>query len=135
MATIKIKPVSAAQGRSDEYELTLLPAPDETNPKAEGLQSELRRAEDQLNALGHKPAAMVGLQKALGMSSWLLGTFAISGATAAKSWSPVLVEWLKGRAGRRVRLKKGDIEIEAGTVEEIARVWEIAHRSDQSTGS
>lgn len=62
MATIKVKSVSMVRGGPDDYELTLLPAPDEADPKAESLQGELRRADEQIHALGYNPAVGAGMQ-------------------------------------------------------------------------
>ena len=46
----------------------------------------------------------------------------------------ILVAWLQGRAGRKVRLKVGDIEAEARTAEEVEKLLLLAKqfRQDQS---
>ncbi|MCM3681274.1 hypothetical protein ACVOMT_20885 (plasmid) [Sphingomonas panni] len=133
MPAIKVKSISMLRGGADDFELALLPATDEADPKAETYQADLRQAEQEIRSLGYNPAVGSGIQKDLASASWLLGTFvfhAAAASVAVRPLVPVMVEWVKGRAGRRVRLKKGDTEIEASTVKELEKLWEIASRSD-----
>lgn len=135
MSAIRVKSVSMLRGGPDDFELALIPASDEADPKAATYQAELRQAEQEMRLLGYNPAVGSGIQKDLASGSWLLGTFLFHAAAvsvAARPLIPVMVEWVKGRAGRRVRLKKGDTEIEASTVKEIEKLWEIAHRPDDT---
>ena len=51
-------------------------------------------------------------------------------AVLASAFGPVLAgilgAWLQSKAGRKVRLKDGDIEIEARTVEEVGKLLDMA---------
>jgi hypothetical protein len=51
-------------------------------------------------------------------------------AVLAKAFGPaligILVAWLQSKAGRKVRYKDGDIEVEARTVEEAAKLIDMA---------
>lgn len=51
-------------------------------------------------------------------------------AVLASAFGPVLAgilgAWLQSKAGRKVRLKDGDIEIEAPTVEDVGKLLEMA---------
>ena len=135
MSTIRVTSISMLRGGPEDFELALLSAPDEADPKGASYQAELRQAEQEIRSLGYNPAVGSGIQKGAEFGSWLLGTFIFHAAAvsvAGRPLIPVLVEWVKGRAGRRVRLKKGDTEIEASTVKEIEKLWEIAHRPDDS---
>jgi hypothetical protein len=44
------------------------------------------------------------------------------------------VAWLQGRAGRKLRLKVGDVEVEARTVEEIEQLLQRAQALQASQG-
>lgn len=51
-------------------------------------------------------------------------------AVLAQAFGPVLTgilgAWLQSKAGRKVRFKDGDIEVEARTVEEVGKLLEMA---------
>jgi hypothetical protein len=49
----------------------------------------------------------------------------------------VLVAWLQGRAGRKVRLKFGDIEVEGRTSEDLKRLLELIdeHKAKPSSAA
>jgi hypothetical protein len=60
----------------------------------------------------------------MGGGSWLTGEFLMmfgSGGIGA-----VLVAWLNGRSGRKVRLKVGELEAEAPSVKELDALLERA---------
>lgn len=132
--TIKVKSVSMLRDGPDDFELALLPASDEADPKAPALQADLQQAEQAIRAQGYNPAVGTGIQKSLtAVGSWLLGTFVFKAAAGGagitfvgKALTPMMVEWLKGRAGRRVRIKVGDIEVEAATVKQAETLIERA---------
>lgn len=50
-------------------------------------------------------------------------------AVLATAFGPVLtgilVAWLQAKAGRKVRLKDGDIEVEARTIEEVGKLLDV----------
>lgn len=56
------------------------------------------------------------------------GTFAVHHAPEAAS---ILVAWLAGRNGRKVRIKIGDLEAEARTPEELEKILKKAHEIQQ----
>ena len=131
MMGINVKSVSMVRGSSNDVELRLIGAPDEGDPKDEAYQAELRRAEEGLRELGFDPAVGTGIQKSLTLGSWLLGIFVLrSISRAATPFVPVLVEWVKGREGRKIILEKGDRKVEARTMKEIRELWEIASKPD-----
>jgi hypothetical protein len=121
-----------------DFRLSLVASSDEADPRDSAYQNELRDVEQALRDEGLDIAVGSGFQKSANLGSWLTGDFIVhvgAAATfvsvAAKSLVPVLVEWVKGRAGRKVRLKKGDIEIEAQTPDEIERLWKVAAEDDE----
>lgn len=131
MTSIKVKRISMVRESDDDVELQLHGAPDEGDPKDEAYQAELRRVEEGLRELGFDPAVGTGIQKSLTLGSWLLGIFVLrSVSRAATPFVPVLVEWVKGREGRKIVLEKGDRKVEARTMKEIKELWEIASKPD-----
>ena len=54
------------------------------------------------------------------------GEIAVLAQTLGPVLTGVLGAWLQSKAGRKVRLKDGDIEVEAGTVEEVEKLFDMA---------
>src|SRR5438045_1224908 len=101
--------------------LTLNPA--ETDPplRSPEYQDSLLQIRDALFENGMPPSTVIELQESEAASQTVLtGSFSIE---LVKVVGPMLVgivaTWLAGRYGRKVRLKVGDIEAEARTVEEV----------------
>jgi hypothetical protein len=44
---------------------------------------------------------------------------------------PIIVEWIKGRAGQKVRITAGDKSVEAATIDEAERAWHLIAGNDQ----
>jgi hypothetical protein len=56
----------------------------------------------------------------------LVGDFMVPLAqVAVPALGGVLVGWLQGRAGRKVRAKVGDIEVEAATTDDVRRLLDL----------
>ena len=106
-----------------EIRLTLVPAGDDGDRFSEGCQRELRHFYDQLRAAQMKVRPRIFTMDSVGASGGLVGEFVIP---LAQVIGPMLggaaVAWLQGRAGRKLRLKVGDIEVEARTQEEIEQL-------------
>jgi len=80
-----------------------------------------------VRAQGVKVSSVVELQESVGSETVWLGKYTIE---VAKIAAPVLAgiigAWLQARYGRKARLKIGDIEAEARTVEEVEKLLEHA---------
>ena len=138
MSGIRIRSISVVPESDRDFKLTLVAGEGEQDLREAGYQAELHTIGECLREQGLNVAVGSGFQKAAGMSSWLTGEFIVHAAAtaalvsaAAKPMVPALVEWIRGRAGRKVRLKKGDVEIEARTVEEVERLWKTAEGDDE----
>ena len=114
-----------------DFELALLPASDE-DERSEEVQVALIEADKKFRALDVDLATGTSFGKAAGVGNWLNGDFVVHAAEAvlfaryvAKPFVPILAEWIKGQAGRKVRLRRGDVEVEAGTIEAAERAWKI----------
>lgn len=93
-----------------------------------------------LGAQGVKVSSLVDLEESAGSTGTpLLGTFTIELAKAAgptlAAVGVAVAAWVQGRYGRKARLKIGDIEAEARTVEEVEKLISRAKKFRQPTKS
>ncbi|CAE6827181.1 hypothetical protein [Paraburkholderia haematera] len=100
--------------------LTLVRSEDDQAAFSPGYQAELRQFYHLVRADGTRVSAVAFTMDTVGASGGLVGEFVIP---LAQVIGPVLgsaaVAWLQGRAGRKLRLKVGDIEVEANTQAEF----------------
>jgi hypothetical protein len=67
------------------------------------------------------------VRKGAGAGSYHLGEFLVSMTPAAfTAVTAVAAAWIHGRAGRKVRIKIGDVEAEASTMAEIDQLLKKA---------
>ncbi len=107
--------------------LTLVPAEADGDRAGEDCQRELRHCYEQLRASGMKVSPRIYTKDSAGAVGSLVGEFVIPLATTI---GPVLAAavsaWFQRRDGRKLRLKVGDIEVEAHSEEELERLLEQA---------
>jgi hypothetical protein len=108
---------------ADQIVLTPVPSSDEPDVPSEGTQAELRTFFEALHRHGVKATPNAIIRKAVGAGWTFFGDFFIPIAQAVgPTLGVVIVAWLQGRAGRKVRIKIGDIEAEARTPEEAEKL-------------
>src|SRR5262245_48316394 len=107
--------------------LTMVRSADDEAAFSPNYQSELRQFYQLVRADNVRINAVGFANDTVGASGGLVGEFVIP---LAQVIGPVLggaaVAWLQGRAGRKLRLKAGDIEVEARTLGEIEQLLERA---------
>jgi hypothetical protein len=107
--------------------LTLVRSADDQAAFSPGYQTELRQFYQLVRAEGTHIRALVFTLDSVGASGGLVGEFVIP---LAQVIGPMLggaaVAWLQGRAGRKLRLKVGDVEVEARTLEEVEQLLKQA---------
>jgi len=122
-----------------EFELTLIPAQGDPPLRSPEYQAELRNFEQGLQSNGLEVSHIMEFQEAWAPEPTVppyLGDFIIKLAAVV---GPVLGTgigaWLRGRYGRKVRVKVGanEIEVEAQTVEEVERLIARAQEIQQHT--
>jgi hypothetical protein len=100
--------------------LTLARSADDEAAFSPGYQAELRQFYQLVRADGIRVSAVAFTMDSVGASGGLVGEFVIP---LAQVIGPVLggaaVAWLQGRAGRKLRLKVGGMEVEANTQAEF----------------
>ncbi|MFM0205683.1 hypothetical protein PQR53_38410 [Paraburkholderia fungorum] len=115
--------------------LTLVRSADDHAAFSPGYQAELRQFYQLVRADGTRVSAVAFTVDSVGASGGLMGEFVIP---LAQVIGPVLggaaVAWLQGRAGRTLRLKVGDLEVEARTPEEIGQLLKQAQALQASQG-
>ncbi len=103
--------------------LALIRSPDDEATFSPNYQAELRQFYQLVRANNVRINAVAFTMDSVGAAGGLVGEFVIP---LAQVIGPVLggaaVEWLRGHAGRKLRLKMGDIEVEARTFEEIEQL-------------
>ncbi|CAB3774844.1 hypothetical protein [Paraburkholderia humisilvae] len=105
--------------------LTLVRSPDDEATFSPDYQSELSQFYQRVRAGNVRINAVAFTKDTTGASRGLVGEFVIP---LAQVIGPALARaaftWLQGRAGRKLRLKAGDLEIEARTIEDIGQLLE-----------
>src|SRR5260370_37900323 len=100
--------------------LTLVRSADDEAAFSPGYQTELRQFYQLVRADGTRVSAVTFTMDSVGASGGLVGEVVIP---LAQVIGPVLggaaVAWPQRRAGRRRRLKAGDVEVEARTPDDI----------------
>jgi hypothetical protein len=106
--------------KQNEFSLTLVPSGDEPSILSHDTQAELRSFLDALHQHGIEATPNAIVRKSAGAEWSFFGDFFIPIAQIiGPTLGVVIVAWLQGRAGRKVRIKTPDIEAEARTPEEI----------------
>jgi hypothetical protein len=121
-----------------ELTIRLFPALDDAPARSMLYQRELRRFEESLLALGLDVRVSIELRESgvpetlAAVVSPYLGDFMIKfAATAGPALGTLIGAWLHARYGRKVRLKIGDIEAEAQSVEEVEKLLQQAEQFQQ----
>jgi hypothetical protein len=106
--------------KTDTLILSLIPAPDDPKRPAREYQSELHEFYNSLRAAAIEASARMRFRDATGAGASFLGDFLIPLAQAVgPTLGVILMAWLKGRSGRRVRLKFDGVEAEGRTPEDV----------------
>ncbi|MFP3558168.1 hypothetical protein SB861_47015 [Paraburkholderia sp. SIMBA_049] len=111
--------------QGEKFELSLVRAADDAPPFSTEYQAELRQFSSQANASSQRAFAMDGV----GGGGGPIGEFIFNNSTALiTALSTVALGWIKVRAGRMLRLKVGDVRIEARNVKELEAMVEQARK-------
>lgn len=99
-----------------KFELILVQSSEDLPPFSEGYQNELREFSRRANASSQRGFAMDSVAGGGGP----LGEFIFNHAEAIlTALSTICGVWLKGRSGRKLRMKVGQTLLEATTTEEL----------------
>ena len=112
----------------DEMNISLRRAPDEgKDPRDPAFQAELGQFSRRLHIAGLKVSQRGMAFDSVEHLGYPLPEFTVAFVSGASTViGAALGAWLKGRYGRKARLKVGDIEAEAQTVEEVEKLLATA---------
>ncbi|SOC90036.1 hypothetical protein SAMN05216358_0055 [Rhizobium sp. AN5] len=113
-----------------QVEIALIPADEEPHFKEPERQSALMAFNEEMKRHGVKLEPFVYMQKSFdGPGSWQTGMFLLDiGKEAAPYFSNIitgLLGYLAAKKGRKVKVKVGNTEIEAGSPEEVKALLQI----------
>ncbi|MBT2793505.1 hypothetical protein [Paraburkholderia strydomiana] len=113
--------------RAAPVRLTLVRAENDEAAFSPNYQTELRQFY-QLARAGDTPITAIAFTtNSTGAAGDLVGEFVMPLVDGmSRTFGAAAVAWLQGRAGRKLRLKVGDIEVEARNLEEIEQMLQSA---------
>jgi hypothetical protein len=126
MSGIKIKSITPIEGGEFNLQVAFLAGADDPDYKDNDYQHELHGIQEKLKLLGNKVHARANFQKAASGGSWLTGEFLMQLSALGTPLGTLFGVWLNAKLGRKVRVKVGDIEVEAGTLKEVEHLLERA---------
>ncbi|HYI38989.1 MAG TPA: hypothetical protein VE053_01585 [Allosphingosinicella sp.] len=126
MSGIKIKSIAPIETGAYKLCLTFVAGPGDPDYRDSAYQEELHGVQDKLKALGNKVQARAHFQKSGTGGSWLTGDFLLQLSALGTPLGTLFGVWIAAKLGRKVRIKVGDIEVEAGTMKEVEHLLERA---------
>ena len=112
--------------------LSLIPSDADPPLRDRDYQRDLEQFHDALSAHGLNVSSLVELEESVGSETPYLGTFTVE---VVKTLVPVagvigaaVGAWLHARMGRKVRVKIGETEAEAQTLEEVQELLKLARK-------
>ena len=120
-------------------DLTLLPAPDEGPMSGREVQNAIAGVSRELHRTGVRYSQRGMAFDSADAVGFALPEYVIPLIQAVgPTFVAILVAWLQNRAGRKVRLKVGDVEAEARTAQEVERLltkaMEMQRAKDEPKG-
>lgn len=106
--------------------LSLIGAPDDVDEHSEEHQRDLRRVEQGLRDAGVQVAPRGLARKGADFGFQLSGEFMVLVTTLGVPALTFLGAWVQARFGRKVRIKVGEVEVEASTPKEVEHLLEKA---------
>ena len=113
---------------AQEFELRLVRASEDPPVNDPAFQKELRAFSSMLHSAGVRYSQRGMAFDSVAMTGYPLAEFIIKelGPAAIGVIGTAVGAWISGRNGRKLRLKVGDIEVEARTPEEVAQLLQQA---------
>lgn len=123
---VKVKAIRPVEPDRPDVTIKFVAGDDDPEFKDQDYQRELTAIESALNASGSRVQSTVYIQRAVGGGSWLTGDFLTHLSALGTPVGALVGSWITARLGRKVRIKVGDIEVEAATVKEAETLIERA---------
>jgi hypothetical protein len=131
MSFITYKEEGRMELRNDAFpdvEIQLKRTPDDPAERDPAIQSELRTFSGSLRLAGVRFSQRAMAFDSATVTGYPLAEFIIKelGPNLITALAAAAGVWISGRSGRKVRLKVGDIEVEARTIEEVEQLLKRA---------
>jgi hypothetical protein len=117
---------------SERLKIKIMPAAEEGPLTSEGFRNAVGDFYDAVRKDGIEVQPTHYVFDSVAGGGGLNGAFDFA-ATALPAVSGLVIGWLTARAGRKVRLKVGDIEVEAQTVEQVKELLKLAEKQKKKT--
>ena len=126
MPAIKIRSIKPTDDSQPGVRLTFVAAFDEAEYRDPSYQRELQAIVQTLKVQGIKVQPRATFQKSGTGGSWLTGDFLVHLSALGTPAGALFGSWITAKLGRKVRIKVGDIEIEAANIEQVEQLLERA---------
>ncbi len=118
----------------DGLQVMLKPAPDDPAAENEEYQRELRDFNESLKNQGVTVSPRLFFRDSIAAHASLLGDFLITLAwTVPPALATIIVKWIGARSGRKVRVKFGNVDVTAGSAEEVQQILDQVAKLKQTT--
>jgi len=132
MATVRIKSIKPVGGNGAEMSLAFIAGPSDPEYRDPSYQDELHAIDAVLKTLSSRVQARASFQKSGTGGSWLTGDFLVHLSALGTPLGTLFGVWISAKLGRKVRVKIGEIEVEAATTKEVEHLLERAkHLKDE----
>lgn len=108
-----------------EIDIRLLPNANEGSIREAAIQQDFHRIRSGISAEGLPIEVQSYSEKSADGATWLIGEFIVPIMAASSAMWMLIGTWLQAKHGRRMRLKIGDVEAEATSIEEVQSLMKI----------
>lgn len=109
----------------DSISIILIPSPDDPPKQSEEYQSGISALEKSMRSEEIAFTSSRYLIESTSGGGFALGEFLVAAKSVAPLLSGLFGAWLRGKFGRRVKLKYKDLQIEATTVEDVEKLFAL----------
>jgi hypothetical protein len=117
----------------DRLQVMLKPAPEDPAAEDEQYQRELKDFSDALKGQGVTASPRLLFRDSIADHATFLGDFLITLAwTVPPALATIIVKWISARAGRKVRVMFGNVDVTGGNADEVREILDHVTRLKQT---
>jgi hypothetical protein len=123
---------NAALESGEELSVIMIPAPNDPPKPSKEYQAELRLFTQSMRAQGIEYRSRDYLVEVTSGVGFALGEFlVVAKALSTPALAGLVGAWLRGKYGRKVKLKYKDLQVEATTVEDVERLVKLIQEREK----
>lgn len=126
MTMIRIKSIKPVGGDGPDMSIAFIAGPTDPEYRDSAFQDELHAVDAKLKTLTSRVQARANFQKSGTGGSWLTGDFLVHLSVLGTPLGALFGAWITAKLGRKIRVKVGEIEVEAATADEVEHLLERA---------